>query len=163
MLKFARKMSDLSFGALMAVYEESCLEAGKALAPRERDQRQIAIGEEDFYNYLTQIFFRTPDAVCVIWEEKGKYCSALRLEPYKDGLLLAALETAPDQRGRGYATMLLNGVLKELKDTKIYSHISRKNVASRKVHEACGFRKCMDYAVYVDGSVSHDAMTYCYL
>ena len=79
-----------------------------------------------------------------------------------DGLLLEALETAPAERRKGYAKALIQAVLPQLGDVKVYSHVNKRNTASRKTHEACGFVKCLDHAVYADGSVLHDSDTYRY-
>ena len=94
----AKKIHELAFGKLMEVYEEGNLKNGRELYPEESESRQIALAEQDFYQYLQQIFFRTPGAVYYVLEEGGRYISALRLEPYRDGMLLEALETAPNQR-----------------------------------------------------------------
>ena len=162
MLILAKKCRELSFGRLMEIYVEGNLEQGQELAPDETEARQIALGEQAFYNYLEQVFFRTPGAVYAVWEVDGTYVSAMRLEPYQDGLLLEALETAPAERRKGYAKALIQAVLPQLGDVKVYSHVNKRNTASRKTHEACGFVKCLDHAVYADGSVLHDSDTYRY-
>ena len=100
-------------------------------------------------------------SVYAIWVEKDVYVSALRLEPYEDGLLLEALETAPAYRRKGYAEKLMRAVQMEFPQ-KIYSHVSKKNTASLAVHKKCGFRQVLDYAKYIDGSVVRNAVTLCY-
>ena len=162
MLYLAHSLSQLHFGSLMAVYGESNRENGREFWPEEPEMRQIQLAEEDFYRYLEQVFFRTPGAVYAVWEENGGYVSALRLEPYRDGLLLEALETAPEQRQKGYAAALIQAVQVFLGEGKIYSHVDRRNLPSLKVHEACGFRRIADYAVYVDGSVNPKMYTLCW-
>ena len=162
MLKIAKTMKELSFSALMEVYLEGNRENGKDSYPEEPEGSQLMLAEQDFYNYLTQVFFPTEGAVYLIWEEQGRYASALRLEPYRDGLLLEALETAPDQRRKGYAKALLQAALREFDGVKIYSHVHKRNTASRRTHETCGFRKVLDHAVYADGSVLHSSVTYCH-
>ena len=161
MLITAKKIQELSFGALMKIYVEDCLERGRWLSPEETGDRQIAVGEQEFYQYLNEVFFRTPDAVYAVWEEKGCYVSALRLEPFRDGLLLEALATAPDQRGKGYARKLIQAVLDQTGPTRIYSHVDKRNSASLKTHAACGFSVILDYAVGIDGSVNPRSLTMC--
>ena len=107
MLYLARSLSQLHFGSLMAVYGEGNPENGREAWPEEPEMRQIQLAEEEFYRYLSQVFFKTPGAICAVWEESGRYVSALRLEPYRDGLLLEALETDPEQRRRGYSAGLI--------------------------------------------------------
>lgn len=162
MLIIAKSMKDLSFSALMEIYIEGNMENGQDNYPEEPEYRQIMLVEQDFYNYLSQVFFRTDGAVYLIWEERGKYVSALRLEPYQDGLLLEALETAPDQRQKGYAKTLILAALGEFDGKKIYSHVSKRNTTSIRTHEVCGFEKILDHAVYADGSVLRSSVTYCH-
>lgn len=159
MLLIAKRLKDLSFGKLMKVYEEGNRENGQDFWPDESPDRQIALAEEDFYDYLDQTFFKTSGVYYAIWEEEGRYASALRIEPYQDGFLLEALETAPDQRRKGYAKTLIQAVLAYMKIGKIYSHVSKRNLPSLRTHEACGFRKILDHAVYADGSVLSTSVT----
>ena len=131
--------------------------------PEEPEMRQIQLAEEDFYRYLSQVFFRSSGAVYAVWEENGRYVSALRLEPYRDGLLLEALETAPEQRRKGFAAALIRAVQCFLEGkTKLYSHVDKRNLSSLKVHEKCGFRRVADFAVCVDGSVNQKMYTLCW-
>lgn len=163
MLIVVRSMRDLLVGQIMAVYEQSNLEQGRRRWPNEPEGRQLALAEQDFFDYLRQCFFTLPGAVVCVWQVDGRYASALRLEPWKDGLLLTGLETAPSQRGKGYACALIRAVQANLSkrgEVKLYCHISKENAASIAVHEKCGFRRIHDYAVYLDGSVDTRSVTY---
>lgn len=162
MLRVAKKLNQLSFAALMEVYLDANREHGAELAPGEPEARQIQVSEERFYSYLHDDFFAHSGAYYCVWEENGKYVSALRLEPYRDGLLLEALETAPDQRGRGYAVGLIQAVQKYLSEqgtVRIYSHVDKKNEASLRTHRRCGFEVFLDYAAFIDGSVNRRSCT----
>lgn len=162
MLIVAQKMKELSFGKLMEVYREGNLENGQENWPDEPAYRQIALAEQDFYQYLQQVFFRTEGARYLIWEENGRYISALRLEPYQDGLLLEALETLPQMRKMGYAGKLVLAALESVKAVPVYSHVSKKNIPSLRTHEKCGFERVLEYAVFADGSVNNRCCTMCY-
>lgn len=161
MLVIANSFKDLRFAELLRVYEQSNQEAAserKNLPP----MFALQLAEQDFRQYLQEVFFRTPGALCCIWEENGHYVSALRLEPYRDGLLLAALETAPSCRKQGYAAKLIRAVQKHLArqgTVKLYSHVNKRNTASLRTHEACGFRVISDCAVYLNGSVDYRSCT----
>ena len=154
MLLIMKRLEELDFSALMDVYIEGNLEKAE-----EYGDGGLLRAEWEFRDYLREDFFRQQDAFYAVWEEKGKYVSALRLEPHKDGWLLEALETAPDRRRKGYAKMLIGAVLELMGQTIVYSHVSKRNEASLRTHYACGFRKCLDYVVYLDGSVSRRAVT----
>lgn len=160
MLLTVHTMRELDFRALMNIYAEGNAENGAELYPAVPKAQQVLMAEQDFYQYLRECFFPTSGAVYYIWEESGNYVSALRLEPYRDGLLLEALETMPTCRNKGYATTLIREVLKH-RPEKMYSHISKRNPSSIRTHEKCGFRRISDHAVYADGSVSVRAYTYC--
>ena len=147
MLYLARSLSQLHFGSLMAVYADSNRENGREAWPEEPEMRQIQLAEEEFYRYLSQVFFKTPGAVYAVWKENGRYVSALRLEPYRDGLLLEALETAPEQRRKGFCRRADTGgnsaSLRE-KRSSILMWTS-ETCHSLKVHEKCGFRRVADF------------------
>ena len=145
MLHIASSLLELDFDKLVGVYGYN--------------YRQT----EEFEDYLRQVFFRTEGARYCIWVQEGDYVSALRLEPYQDGLVLAGLETHLDCRGKGFATALVQAALEWLGGmggVKVYSHIRRRNRASIAVHQRCGFQKIAEHARFLDGSVSSGACTY---
>lgn len=154
MLQIVSGLKELDFAGLMAVYEESNRDNGKDNYPDEPEFRQLFLAEENFYQYLREVFFATPGAVCAMWEEQGQYRSALRLEPYKDGLLLEALETAPAHRRKGYGRRLIRAVQQQFPGWKIYAHVHKRNTASLAIHENCGFQRISEQAAYIDGSVN---------
>ena len=162
MLLICAHMSQLRFGPLMEVYAEGLAENGAEFYPHLSTHEQLLRAEQDFYAYLQQNFFSQEGDLYCIWEEAGQYRSALRLQRYKDGLLLEALETHPSYRRRGYARQLMQAVLEQLQPTKLYSHISHRNMPSIAVHLQCGFRKISDRARYADGSVNARCGTYLY-
>ncbi len=160
MLITAKSLGDISFSQLMEVYAESNQENGREFWPEETPGQQLLQVEQSFLQYLREDFFRA-GGVYYIWQVENRYVSALRIEPYRDGLLLEALETAPSQRRRGYAEVLMRCALERRGGEKIYSHVSKRNVPSLAVHKKCGFAPILDYAVYVDGSVNHKCCTMC--
>lgn len=162
MLTIAMNLRELDFGKLMAVYEESNRENGAEFYSHLPEGRQLLEVEQDFYNYLRTGFFTEPGDRYCIWQESGRYLSALRLQRYQDGLLLEALETHPEFRGRGYAGRLILAALETVECDRVYVHISRRNVPSIAAHTACGFRKILDHSVYADGSVNSHCATYLY-
>ncbi len=161
MLILAHSLRELRFGELMRVYEDANLESAQQWKHLPQGFA-LQLAEQEFRQYLQEVFFATPGALCAIWEEQGRYVSALRLESYRDGLLLAALETAPDQRRMGYAGQLIRQVQQLLAcqgAVKVYSHVNKRNTASWITHERCGFRVISDHAVYLNGSVDYRCAT----
>jgi len=159
MLYIVRSGRDLDFRQLMDVYEESNRQWAREHYPYLSESEQILRTEQDMYENL-RCFFLDRASFYAIWEQDGSYVSAVRFEPYKDGMLLEALETKPAERKRGYAKQLVTAVLDQMHG-KIYSHVDKHNHASLAVHKACGFAEISDYSVCVDGSVSHSAVTFC--
>lgn len=163
MLKIIRSLKELDFYRLMQVYEEGNRENGAERYSDLPGSQQLIQAEQDFYAYLRE-FFAAPQVLYAVWEADGRYAAALRLEPYQDGLLLEALETAPDLRRKGYAVSLIKAVLPVLEAQgykAVYSHVHKKNKASLAVHAACGFQRILEHAVYIDGSVLHSSCTLC--
>ena len=129
-------------------------------ASRERDR----IGDERAVYEFFLDFFTQKDAFCAAWVTEVGLCSVLRIQSYLDGVLLTGVETAPQQRGRGYAYALMCAVLEKLRQRgvrKVYSHVDRKNAPSMKLHEKCGFYKLRDTARLLDGSVTTQMDTLC--
>ena len=158
MVKIISRMRDLNFSQLMEVYAQSNEENAREFFPELDANESLLQAEQDFYAYLRDCFFTTQGACCAVWEEKGRYVSALRLEPYGDGLLLAALETAPEARRKGYAKRLVSQVLQET-DVPVYSHVHKQNRASLELHLQCGFERISEQARYVDGTVNDRCCT----
>ena len=156
MLKIIKSMQQVNINQILGVYEESIQENA------ERFSLSNQQAENGFISYLDEDFFRQKGAFYAIWLDDGEYQSALRLEPYREGLLLEALETAPHARRRGYATELLKGVIEHLMDSEyktIYSHVNKRNRASLDLHLHSGFRIISDSATYIDGTVTQNSYT----
>ena len=161
MIIIASALSELSFSKLMEVYLEGNLEKAHDEHGELSEYAGLQLAEQDFYQYLRECFFAAPGARYAVLEENGAYRSAVRWEPFMDGMLISALETAPSERRKGHAERLLREVLLRM-DTKVYSHVSKKNTASLAVHKKCGFRIVADRARYLDGSVNPRAYTLCF-
>lgn len=162
MLIIAKQLKELSFRKLMEVYIEGNREKAAEEWPHLPECFGLQQAEQDFYQYLQESFFSVPEACYAIWVENGHYLSALRLEPYRDGLLLEALETCPEYRRQGYATMLIRAVQSQFAGRKIYSHVHKQNAASLRTHGKCAFHRILEYASYIDGSVNYRACTMLY-
>ena len=165
MVNIIHKLGQLKFSELMYVYSEANFETGNDRYPNTPIDTQMREVELDFYNYLREVFFCQQNSFYAVLEVNSKYKAALRMEPFKDGWLLCALETAPCERRKGYATSLIEGVLKHMSkygNTKVYSHVSKRNLPSISTHIKCGFSIALDYAVYSDGSVLHTSYTLVY-
>ena len=156
MLKVFLNYQELNIHDLFMVYEESL--------QMNADQKGAAIiqAEDEFSSYLEEVFFCSPGAFYAIWTENNRYVSALRMEPFEDGFLLSGLETASNERNKGYATKLLQAVVEYATDTNrlpIYSHIHKRNAVSLALHLKCGFTLFRDCGRLIDGTVSGNYYT----
>ena len=146
MLKIVRKTEEFDIDQLLNVYREHTWDEG------------------DFLSYLLEDFFHQPEAFYALWIEDAVYKSAVRLERYRDGMLLHSLETAPGARRKGYGYALLMDILEFLRTTNcraVYSHIEKRNKASLNLHKKCGFKEISDFATYLDGTVTQNSATLC--
>lgn len=162
MLQIIRSIKELPFSKWMEVYTESNRKSGREDYPDLSEYRQLINAEQDHFQYLREVFFTTENAFCAAWRLGDRYAAALRAEPYRDGYLITALETAPEARGKGYATALVEATLpyiETLGSRSIYAHVSKDNAQSLAVHKSCGFEIMLDHAVYIDGSVLQSAYT----
>ncbi|MBE7001375.1 MAG: GNAT family N-acetyltransferase [Ruminococcaceae bacterium] len=165
MTVFVFCMNELNTEQLLAVYRDENQTKGRIFYPDASPFEQLMQVEEDFLSYLREDFFCQKDAFYALLDDGKSYCSAVRLEPYKDGMLLEGIATIHDKRRQGYAAQLLTDVLTFLRTTRyarVYAHVAKNNIASMKLHKKCGFQEISDFAAFIDGSVSHQSCTLCY-
>lgn len=149
MLRKIESFSELDSRKLMNVYAEGNEENAEYFYPNEPD-RAAAVKrvETNFLGFLKKEFYSRPGSVYWVLEEDGEWVSALRASRIREGLYyLEALETRPDRRREGFAARLLTAVTQELKiggPFRLYDCVSRRNAASLKTHERCGFRIASD-------------------
>ena len=93
MLQVIKSIQEIRFSQIMSVYAESNICYGNKEYPQLSEGLRLLSAEQDFYAYLRD-FFYTTGAFYAVWCVDGQYRSALRMEPYHDGYLLAGLETA---------------------------------------------------------------------
>lgn len=158
MIKIIRNIQDVDFLQLIPVYEESNLEYGRRHFPDESFWGQIRCAEDSFREDISR-FLTEVKGTLALWIAEGHAVAALRMEQYYDGMLISCLETAPKARGNGFATMLINHVIQQYNDRRIYVHIQKNNVISMKVHQKNGFAIVKDSARLVDGTVSNKYYT----
>ena len=122
----------------------------------------VLASEENFWHDL-DTFLKLDDALVCVWSVDGKYISALRVERYKDGCLLTNLETDPDYRNNGYASLLITALKDYLTSNGckcLYTHIAKRNRLSLMVHQKLGFQSICDFATLVDDTVSSNYHTF---
>lgn len=164
MLSVVTRYADLDFSAIMRIYRETLQLSARQDYPDSGEATGILLAEQQLREYLRDCFFQDEYSFYALWSVGGTPVSALRMEAYRDGLLVEALETAPEARCKGYATQLLQAATAygiERFGFPIYAHVYKSNLASLRIHRKCGFRQISDCAVFIDGSVSQNALTLC--
>lgn len=137
--------SELDERQLMDVYSESNRENTAFFYPEETD-KEVAVRkvEAGFLDFMKNDFFRQDGTACWVLAEDGRWLSALRTYEVQTGLhYLEALETRPDCRKKGCGSALLSLVLEAMKAAgpfRLCDCVSKKNLASLKTHEKCGFQ-----------------------
>ena len=170
MLLRIMKYSDLDERKLMDVYSESNYENTDYFFHGETDKdTAVRKVEAGFLDFLKNDFFNMTDAAYWILVTDGVWVSALRTCRVQKGLYyIEALETRPDQRRKGYGAALLSGVADSLREEgpfRLCSCVSKRNTASLRTHEKCGFRIVSEkgYDYLHDEADEHDfGMEYCY-
>ena len=89
MLEVFDSLKNLNFQMLMDVYAQSNRENGAIYFPQLSELQGISMVEQQFYTFLQEVFFKTPDSRYCVWLEDGRYVSALRL--YLKGCILQVL------------------------------------------------------------------------
>ena len=145
MLKKITEFRKVDPRKLMDVYSESNYENTAFFFPDEADKEAaVQKVEAGFLDFLRNDFFQLPDAAYWILETDDVWVSALRTCRIRDGLYyLEALETRPDHRRKGYAAGLLSEVADSFKKGgafRLCSCVGKKNAASLRTHEKCGFQ-----------------------
>ena len=163
MLLRISRFDDLDERKLMDIYSESNFENTDYFFPDMRDKKEAVRNvEEGFLGFLKDEFFSQSGSEYWVLESDGVWVSALRLSRIEKGLYyLEALETRPDCRRQGHAARLLDGVIDELKKAgpfRICDCISKRNTASIKTHEKCGFSIVSEagYDYLLNESDDHD-------
>ena len=163
MLLRISRFDDLDERKLMDIYSESNFENTDYFFPDLEDKKEaVRKVEEGFLGFLKDEFFCQSGSEYWVLEADGVWVSALRLSRIEDGLYyLEALETRPDCRRQGHAARLLDGVIDELKKAgpfRICDCISKRNTASIRTHEKCGFSIVSEagYDYLLNESDDHD-------
>lgn len=163
MLLRISRFDDLDERKLMDIYSESNFENTDYFFPDMRDKKEaVRKVEEGFLGFLKDEFFSQSGSEYWVLESDGVWVSALRLSRIEKGLYyLEALETRPDCRRQGHAARLLDGVIDELKKAgpfRICDCISKRNTASIRTHEKCGFSIVSEagYDYLLNESDDHD-------
>lgn len=134
-MRIVRDVDAETVERLFAVYRESMEDLA------DRFESPIAMREE--YAAFLREFLGHPERRVLIEEENGRWVSGLRaIETAPGRWFLEAVETSPEERGKGYAQRLLRetaAYLKEQGAEDMACLIARTNGPSIAAHRACGF------------------------
>lgn len=107
----------------------------------EEETEALRREEQGFIDFF-QTFLAQEKNRYYVLEAAGRWVSALRLTRVRDFYYMEALETAPEEKRKGYAAHLINEVIRLLEKrgaVTIRSNVHKTNIPSLAVHEKCGF------------------------
>lgn len=95
----------------------------------------------------------------ILASPEGRYRSAVKLYPWQGERCwhIEALETRPEDRGKGYGTQLLREMIARLEQdgpVTLRSEAGKNNAASLRAHMKAGFRRWAEQVTEADGSVN---------
>ena len=82
--------------------------------------------------------------ICLIIESEGKCVCYVGADIVLDESNIGNIVTAPECRGRGFGTKLMNALLDELKKrgaAKVFLEVEHDNAPALALYEHCGFEK----------------------
>lgn len=168
MLLVFHDAAGLDLGEFTAVYRGSALENCERMYPNEPEApAALARYEREHRAYMEGPFFREEGGVLFVEAEEGRYLSAVKLYPWKEPgrWHVEALETRPEERGKGYGARVLSGAVRTMEKAgavEILSDVAKTNEASIRTHLRCGFRREAERWTEADGAVTDKRCTMVY-
>ena len=143
LLTFRHMTKEEMYRMVHNVYSEASYEIAKDKHPEMQDLSKAIQEEEQYFveKFLGK-FMSKDENTYYVWEENGEWVSALRLTKLDGFYFMEALETAPEHRGKGYASELIKALIQKFKEYEqvvIRSNVRKTNIASLATHEKCGF------------------------
>ena len=156
MLKSIAYIDDDTTSRLMSVYSES-MEDLKSNFDGEAEMRAA-------YAAFLRDFIANPRQLILAEASGDEWVSALRaIETAQGHWFLEAVETKPEERGKGYGKALLRHTLAHLSTIamqEVTCTISKKNVKSQALHGKCGFAPTEERPVNCWGELEEGTVLY---
>lgn len=142
MLLKLTELAETDIPKLMAIYAEGNQENAEYFYPDLPLTEGIAKEEQKFVTMLRETFFPKPENALYVYTAGDRWVAALRLTKLDGFYYLEALETALDQRRKGYGKAILKALCAELAaggPVMVRDCVNKKNEASLNTHFAAGF------------------------
>ena len=135
LLTFKTMSKEEMYHMIHSVYSEASYDVAK------KEHKTIREAEQYYVEKFLGRFMSGNETTYYVWEENDEWVSALRLTKLDDHYFLEALETAPEQRRKGYASQLIQTLIQKLEDKHVIirSKVRKTNIASLRTHQKCGF------------------------
>ena len=158
LLEFTQMNESQMHRMIKEIYIEGCIENAKEKYPESEDLTEAIKEEEAYFMTFLEKFFNKEENKYYILEVEEGWVSALRLTKLDGFFYMESLETAPQYRGKGYATRLIREVillLEQRGSVVIRSSVGKKNIPSRETHRKCKFEIENENAVnYLSGETN---------
>lgn len=156
MLNVVTQIDENTVNRLLAVYSESM------------DDMKINFAN-DFEMHAAYVsflrdFVKNSKQLIIVETVNDKWVSALRaIETSEGHWFLEAVETKPDERGKGFGKDLLHHTIQYLKKigmTELTCTISKNNYKSQALHGKCGFFPTNDLPLNCWGELEENTILY---
>lgn len=142
LLEFCSMTESEMYRMVRSIYQEAVVENARWQNPGQMELTDaIKALELGFVAFLKDFLAKDENRYYVL-ELDGQWVSALRLTKTHDFYYLEALETAPECRKQGYASLLIQNVIDLLArrgPVIIRDNVSKRNAPSLATHKKCGF------------------------
>lgn len=156
MLRRVVHIDEPTIDQLFDVYAESMADLSASFA----DAGEMRASYREFL----EEFVASPGQFVLVEEHDGVWASALRAVPFgEDGWFIEAVETVQTLRRRGFGHKLLihaKSFLQAHGAREVCCIIAAENVASRRLHEGCGFAETDESPVNPWGETEDGCILY---
>lgn len=142
LLEFSSMTESEMYRMVHDIYMEGNMENARWRNPELEDLTEAIKAEERSFVEFLRSFLAKEENRYYVLEMDGRWVSALRLTRIDDFYYLEALETAEEHRKQGCAVLLIQEVVKQLKQRGqviIRDNVSKRNIPSLATHKKCGF------------------------
>lgn len=122
--------------------------------------------ESGYWDFMQRSFWEEKGVLLVAHSDSHYVSAVVAYQKENHSFLIEALETAPNERGKGYGKIVLKEMLDFLvhsdSNATVYSFTGKKNIASQRTHASLGMEKLHDYWQDESGTIDNTQITYVY-
>lgn len=148
----------------LAVYKESAKINAPKWYPSLPFEAAVEKYESGYWDFMQDSFWDEKGILLVVSSGSHYMSAVVAYQKANNSFLIEALETAPNERGKGYGKNALKEMLKFLvssyPDATVYSFTGKQNIPSQRTHESVGMTRIHDYWQDSSGAIDNTQITY---